>query len=369
MKLLLVSPFTSTSGSAIRFWHIARHLARRGHRVVYAERRPQGEPPPPFQSVEYHSTPKLPNLYLDIVLSLTANLLLLARHFDCTIYYALKPAPNNGIPALVAKLMRKRVFLDIDDLDYGYFPPGLRRRLSKLFFDALPRHFELVTCHTQKLREYITGRLGIPDERVFVLRQGISDVFLSYDLSGRSAEVAKSIVYAATLGITSDFGDMLPMLADVCTSHPDLIINVIGDGVRRGEFERKADEMGIRGNIRFHGRVPHQRLPEVMADNWIGINYMRPSLTNDCRAILKIREYLALGLQVVCNDVGDAGEFHDYAYVEPDLESMSGRLVTLLKGRMNANRAGRRFVKNEYRWEELISGFMAWARIDGVLSA
>jgi glycosyltransferase involved in cell wall biosynthesis len=357
MKLLLVSPFTSISGSAIRFRHIAEHLARRGHRVVYVERHPKGAPVPRLRGVEYHRTPALANLYLDITLSLIHTLWLLVCHLDCSVYYALKPAPNNGVPALIAKLLGKRILLDIDDLDYGYFSPGGKRTLSRYFFDRLPRHFELITFHTRMLGEYITGQLRIPQQRTWFLPQGVSDVFLDYDIARRPATIPESIVYTATLGITSDFGDVLPVLAKLCRNHPDLTINVVGDGVRREEFQRQAGELGIEANARFHGRIAHERLPELMAGNWIGLNYMRPSLTNDCRAILKIREYLAVGLAVVCNDVGDAREFADHIHLESDLDAIEQRLDTLLSAGRCDNHAGREYVRQHLRWERVVKAF------------
>ena len=90
----------------------------------------------------------------------------------------------------------------------------------------------------------------------------------------------------------------------------------------------------------------------------IGINYMRPSLTNDCRAILKIREYLAQGLAVVCNNSGDANSFHEQVFVERSIESMGKRIGDLLSDSSLAqNRAGRELMEKKYRWDRIIAGF------------
>jgi len=307
------------------------------------------------------------NLYLDIVLSLLHNLTVLMRHADCDIYYCLKPAPNNGIPALLARLLGKRIILDIDDLDHGYFPPGIRLRISRFFFDRLPRWFELVTCHTPRLLEYVEHQLGIAANRRYFLPQGVSDVFLEHEGQPAESAAPRSLAYAASLGITSDFDALLPMLSRLASRYPDLHIDIIGDGVRREDFERMAYDLGLEKQARFLGRVPHEDLPAVLARSRIGINYMKPSVTNECRAILKIREYLALGMTVVCNDVGDARSFAPYVHVEDSLEGMEKALERFLSKPPQTIAHGRLHVETNYRWGQIVSDFLH--RLESVAAA
>ncbi|MBD3391342.1 MAG: glycosyltransferase [Chitinivibrionales bacterium] len=351
MKFLLISPFTSISGSAVRFWNIAQHIRRQGHTVVYVERRPAGAPAPRLEGVVYRTSPALNNLALDMIVSLAFNMLVFLRHIDCGVYYALKPAPNNCFPALFARLLFKRTVLDIDDLDFGYLKPGIGRWLSRYFFHHLPRAFHLVTCHTPRLKEYVTANIGVPGNKVLFLTQGLSDVFVPCDPARKPEDITKSIVYLATLGITSDFDDLLVMFERLCRAHDDLHIKVIGDGVRRKYFEDRIAELGISGNVHFLGRIDHHLIPVVMAHNWIGLNYMRPTITNNCRAILKLREYLAVGLQVVCNDAGDAYLFKDHVYVEQTIDDMERRTLDLLGRGLRVNLEGRRFIEEHFRWE------------------
>jgi glycosyltransferase involved in cell wall biosynthesis len=362
MKFLLISPFTSISGSAVRFWNIAQHLQKQGHRVVYVERRPAGASPVRLEGIAYLSTPKLDNLPADMLLSLVFNFFFFIRHINCSVYYALKPAPNNCIPALCARALGKRIMLDIDDLDFGYFTQGYKQKISRFFFHFFPRFFHIVTCHTDRLREYIVKKIGIPESKIFFLKQCLSDVFVPCDPSAKPATIAKSIVYLATLGITSDFDDLLGMFQRICRAHADVQIKIFGDGVRRRHFEEEMDKMGIGHNVHFLGRIDHALIPVVMKHNWIGLNYMRPTITNNCRAILKLREYLAVGLQVVCNDAGDAYVFKDHVYVEPSIDAMEKRLLELLDKGLIVNIDGRKFIEEHFRWEKVIGQLLE--RID-----
>jgi glycosyltransferase involved in cell wall biosynthesis len=358
-KFLLVSPFTSVSGSAVRFWNIAQNLQSRGYDVVYVERRPKDAPAPPLENIRNLSSPKLRNLFLDIILSTLFNLAVFIRHSNCSVFYALKPAPNNCIPALIAKFLGKEVILDIDDLDFGYIDPGFKRNISRFFFNYFPRHFRLITCHTPALKEYIIAHSHVPEQNIYFLTQGLSDVFLPYRLDCRSTHIPKSIVYLATLGITSDFGDLLPMFVNLCRAHRDLEIKIIGDGVRKSYFMERVDELGLKSNVRFLGWIEHQSIPQVMAANWIGLAYMRPTFTNNCRAILKIREYLGVGLQVVCNDTGDAYLFKDYIHIEQNIDMMEKRILSLLDKGQVANEAGRKYLEKHFRWAHIVEKLLA----------
>jgi glycosyltransferase involved in cell wall biosynthesis len=364
MKFLLVSPFTDASGSSVRFWNMAKALSDLGHRVVLAERRSRGAAPlHRLAGVTYFSCPSTGKLLPDIAVSLMAYVLLLLRHRDCEVFYALKPAPNNGIPALLAKLAGKRVFLDVDDLDFAYLKPGFGRALFRWFFDRLPSLFELVTYHTPRLAEYLRNEAGIPPERLYYFAQGVSPEFLATPLPDRSTIPPKSIIYTATLGITSDFGLLLPELGALCGKHPDLSITIVGDGCRKAEFERSAVDGGFGRQMTFTGTLPHSELPSLVARHRIGINYMRDTRVNQCRAILKIREYLACGLEVVCNEVGDVALFSEYIHLGTTVAAMIDRIETLLCEPVRDGIAGRSHIINHYQWSTLTDAFLK--RISG----
>jgi hypothetical protein len=45
IKIVMISPFTSVCGSAIRFWNMAIELARHDFNVVYADRKSKNSNP------------------------------------------------------------------------------------------------------------------------------------------------------------------------------------------------------------------------------------------------------------------------------------------------------------------------------------
>lgn len=360
MKFLLISPFTNISGSSIRFLNIAEQLVSNGHQVVYIERSSKfGESTIP-SGIEYHSAPHFGNLFVDILISTLVNLFFLFINIDCKVFYALKPAPNNCIPALVAKFLGKRIFLDIDDLDYGYFDSGIKYSISKFFFDFFPNFFDTITCHTSNLQNYITEKLKIPPRKVYMLHQGVSSVFLN--ISPKLYEIAQqnSVVYMASLGISSDFEDLLPFFFNICRKLPDVKIVVIGDGVRRIEFQENVNRSGFQDGFSFVGWVDHVQIPLLLAKNRIGVAYMRPSFTNNCRAILKIREYMAVGLDIVCNNTGDAGTFGKWVHLCENISEMEQSIVKILATPVpvQRNTSAIEHISSHYDWKSIVEDFL-----------
>ncbi|MCX7726526.1 MAG: hypothetical protein N2053_06725, partial [Chitinispirillaceae bacterium] len=116
-------------------------------------------------------------------------------------------------------------------------------------------------------------------------------------------------------------------------------------------------KVGISNKIVFTGKIDHRELPKFIASHRVGINYMRPSLVNNCRAILKIRENLACGLEVVCNDTGDAAIFKDFIYIEPNVDSMFGAVSKIFSLPSVKNIRGRDFVEKNFDWFQIVSSF------------
>ncbi len=360
MKFLLISPFTNASGSAIRFWNIAAALQKKSYKVVYAERLAKNvRPLHHAEGVVYYGCPSVGVLFLDIIFSTFFYFAAFLRNIDCAVFYALKPGPNNCIVALIAKIFGKKIILDVDDLDYAYLRKGAARNILNFFFDFMPHLFDLVTYHTPKLREYLIFKARVPERKLYYLAQGVTPEFIDFGSYGINTLpfAPATLIYVATLGITSDFDDLIPAIKSLFGCDPGITMNVVGDGCRRNEFEREAGEAGLGERIRFIGTVDHASLPAFIASHRIGVNYMRPSLVNQCRAVLKIREYLACGIEVVCNDVGDVELFRDYIHISSSIEEMFETISSLLSKPVRINNSGRNFIIKNFQWTDIIDGF------------
>lgn len=137
-----------------------------------------------------------------------------------------------------------------------------------------------------------------------------------------------------------------------------MTLTVIGDGVRKDEFQQQFANSHSGDRVTFTGRINHSVIPSILLQHTIGINYMRPSDANHCRAILKLREYLACGLQVVCNDVGDGELFKEHVIIKPSLDEMEKQLDGLLDNYPGINTSGSQFVHQKYDWKPIVNEFL-----------
>lgn len=358
-QVLFLSSLTSDSGSGIRFWNMARCVARSGAAVTFLERLRPGQPPRVEAGIDYRFTPERGPLPRAVLRSLRDGLRLAGdRPWDAV--YALKPLPNAAIPALRARRRGARAALDVDDLDFEYYPPGLVRTLVRRGFKTWPRRFDTVSYHVEPLRDYLAGDARVPGDRLLPVPQGIDlDVF-DAPHSPLPSEVEaftgrwRTIVYMASLGITSDAEDLLPLFRQALRTHPDWGFLLLGHGVKLEAFREQVAASGAPDRVLFAGHVPHATVPAVLAACRAGVHYLRPGGANRYRSVMKVREYLAAGLPVVANPSGDAADFAAFVGIAEDTAAYLPALEEALSGAFDARTLqGKDHVRRTLGWDRL----------------
>lgn len=373
MKILMLNSITNQSGGGIQLWSMAQHMASQGCEVLFLERVAPRTKRRESSRIYYGAIGDTGLLGLDI-LRATAMNLFRGLLFKPEYVFALKPMPNTCIPAILLKtIFKSTIILDIDDLDFAFYSNRFKQALVRSWFLRFPQHFDLITTPSVCLKDYILKDLHIPRERVYFLAQGIeSERFLRaspnefYRRKYGIEDNDKVVVYSASLGITSDFEYILPMLIKFLEEYDDTKILLTGEGSRREHFRRAAEASGLERRLIFTGYVPHGDMPGILKLARVGINYMAPSRANQCRASIKIREYLAAGLSVVCNNVGDAELFKDYVTLCSTVEEYPAAIRQALIGEnWDSSRRGQEFVKSTFSWPPLVKGFVEYlGRVD-----
>ena len=368
MKILMLNSITNQSGGGIQIWSMAQHMARLGCEVLFLERLAPGTKRSESSRIHYGAICDTGLLGLDI-LRATAMNLFRGLLFKPEYVFALKPMPNTCIPAMLLKrIFKSTIILDIDDLDFAFYSDRFKQALVRSWFFRFPQHFDLIITPSGYLKDYILKDLHIPRERVYLLAQGIeSERFLraspnEFYRKKYGIEVNdKVVVYSASLGITSDFEHILPMLLQFLEEYDDAKILLTGDGSRREHIRREVEARGLQKRMIFTGYIPHGDMPGILKLARVGINYMAPTLANQCRASIKIREYLAAGLNVVCNAVGDSELFKDYVTLCSTVEDFPAAMRQgLIRQNWDSSRRGQEFVKSTFSWPSLVEGFVEY---------
>lgn len=151
--------------------------------------------------------------------------------------------------------------------------------------------------------------LGVPHERVRTIRQGVNRKIFH---AGDKAAARRGLGLASDSKILLWVGRMVPvknldLLVDVVkrsiATHPNLQLHLIGDGVSRGDLQRRVASEKLSGAIRFEGPIGHDQLATwYHAADVTVLSSHSEGLPN------VLRESLACGTPFVATDVGDVKE-------------------------------------------------------------
>jgi glycosyltransferase involved in cell wall biosynthesis len=125
---------------------------------------------------------------------------------------------------------------------------------------------------------------------------------------------------------------LIDAMAPLINAHPDVSLDVVGDGELRDDLEVRARESGVQSHVRFHGRLSRQCVAQMMRAADV---LVLPSLWENLPCVLL--EAMSSGLPVVATRVGGTGEIVDSStglLVEPGSEtSLADGIVRIINDR------------------------------------
>lgn len=347
-------------GSAAQAGIIARSLRELGHGVEIVTGLPNypsgklypGYQPAIYQSevldgIKVHRAPLYPSHdgnslrrsanYLSFAAagSLVANLKM--SKVDACLVYA-SPA-TAALPAMVRRILRRTPFVvHIHDLwpDSVMSSGFLSRRgaaaaswpLSK-FCSAMYRSSHAIAITSPGMREKLVSR-GVPDNKIhFVPNWADESIFYP---TTASAELRQSldvgdqtvIMYAGNLGEYQDL-EALVGAATRLKDRKDLLFLVVGDGVKRAELQRLADEAEL-PNLRFLGPRRLAEMPDLISLSDLQVVSLKSLEIFETTLPSKLMSVMASGRPILAALTGDAGglvQESGAGYVVPPGDSLA----------------------------------------------
>lgn len=109
--------------------------------------------------------------------------------------------------------------------------------------------------------KFTTVYSGMRTERFAPDRYDRSAVRRTWGASGDDIVVGA----VARLFDNKGYDALIPAMADAVRDHPRLRFVWVGDGPRRGDYERRLSELGLRERVHLTGLIPPEQVPRMLA--------------------------------------------------------------------------------------------------------
>jgi glycosyltransferase involved in cell wall biosynthesis len=227
---------------------------------------------------------------------------ILRNHLKRRYYLAIIDGPESALIALYLKKTGRVRYLIYYDIDYypAVHPQwsGILSRREKICLNVADA-VASVSRPLAKLREKQGARLSA------VVPNGVDfDRFHAASLF--HSDHPPTLIYTGSLD--ERWGVDLPIRAMPLLRRqiPEIRLLIAGRGPAEQELRQLALSMRVNDCVRFEGFVPHQDLPNLLAQADIGVATSRSVSFRQYASPLKIVEYMATGLPVICSGGGEA---------------------------------------------------------------
>jgi len=296
----------------------------------------------------------------------------LRRGFD--VIQGCNPPDNIFLIALPFKVFGVKYIFDHHDANpelylSKYGKKGIIYRIQ-VWLEKLTYHVSDVVMATNgSYRELAIARGGLDPQNVFIVRNGPdlgtfkllpADVSLKY---GKKYLIG----YVGTMSVQ----DGLDILLDVALhikklGRRDIHFTCVGGGPGLPGLRKMLQEKDLSDMLNFTGRIPDQKLLEILSTTDVCVNPDKPCEMNDISTMIKIMEYMALGKPIVQFDLKegrfsarDAAVYADTANQVPDFAAKLLWLLDNPEERERMGEIGRKRVANELAWDYSVENLLA----------
>jgi glycosyltransferase involved in cell wall biosynthesis len=135
---------------------------------------------------------------------------------------------------------------------------GLKRWMARTCL----RHADLIHAWGDHMAEEHVA-LGATGDRILVRPRGVDLERFVPAAAGNPGDALRLVV---TRSLFPEYRHdvILDAVAAVAGRGIPVSVDIAGDGVTRSALARQVRQLGLDGQVRFHGRVTHQRLPELL---------------------------------------------------------------------------------------------------------
>jgi radical SAM superfamily enzyme YgiQ (UPF0313 family)/glycosyltransferase involved in cell wall biosynthesis len=271
-----------------------------------------------------------------------------------------------GLPAvmLLARIFRKKVFLEITDIHSEYRKANLTNSLSKLInilisaieCKLISFSYKIIAVSNQ-MKLYLQSR-GIDKSKIYVVYDGVGIDEFSIN---KNKEYRKKIVHLGFMNIHNGVEYLIKSFAHVVEKSGEVILYIIGDGNQKIKCENLIKKLGMENYVVFKNFINHSLISDVLKDFSIGVIPRIINEGNNLVVSLKLLEYWASGTAVVSTRLRGIEEIaedkRNILFAKPgDSKDLSEKILHLLEDENRIKSlalAGRNSAKL-FSWESVV---------------
>lgn len=180
---------------------------------------------------------------------------------------------------------------------------------------------DLVVCVSDVLRQEITEVVpDIDQSRLVVVPNGVDASRLPVSAGGSCDELR--VLFVGTLIEWQGVEVLLHAVSLLPAETKSRVkVRIIGEGPARGALQRQVIKLGIKSQVDFFGRLPSDMVAQHLAWGYVGYAGHVSSGQKTYHSPLKLLEYAASGLAIICTPSADAEILRGMGYpvriVEP----------------------------------------------------
>jgi len=208
-----------------------------------------------------------------------------------------------GVPALLLG-MRYKIPVIITEHFTG-FPRGLVKGFKRLMAKFVFERAAVVCPVSEDLGKHIK-RLGIRARFQVIPNVVDTSLFFPPGACEVKDKDKKRLLTVALLDPKKGIPYLLEALAQLRKKRDDFVLDIVGDGPNRAEYEKLTHRLGLQDIVRFHGLKTKQEVAEFMRKADV---FVLPSEWENLPCV--IIEAMASGLPIVATNVGGIPEMVD----------------------------------------------------------
>lgn len=219
-------------------------------------------------------------------------------------------------PGLIGKLTGRPWVVDFQippleqDMDYSTASGRTERfrltrfRMRKMLLCFFYRFCDLAVTLNEDIRRILVEEYRIPEDKIHILPMGV-DLERFAPSAVEPPWTPFRIIHVGDWGLRLlGVQDVLEAIARLNSGGIPVKLVLAGySSTEEDNIQKVIDDYGVRDHVEFHGFVPHDRIPSLIATAHLGVSARHDILSQRASSPAKVMEYLAMGKPVIGSDV------------------------------------------------------------------